>query len=63
MYRSGAVNQDATGKNITGLFKADRRDAYEVKSGVMVWSFGPDRMASHTENAKTGVNKDNILSW
>ena len=63
VYRYDAVNEDAAKKNITGLFKADRRDGYEVKRGVMVWSFGPDRMASHTVGAKTGVNKDNILSW
>ena len=61
VYRKEAVNEVA-GKSVTGLFKAGK-DAYEVKTGVMVWSFGPDRMATHTENAKAGVNKDNILSW
>jgi type II secretion system protein G len=62
-YRATKMNEDATGKNITGAFKADNKDAYEIKSGVMVWSFGPDRMASDLESAKAGVNKDNITSW
>ncbi len=29
----------------------------------MVWSFGPDREASISVKANTGVNKDNVLSW
>ena len=62
LYRKEAVNEDANKKNITGLFKAGR-DAYEVKSGVMVWSFGPDRMATYIQNAKSAENKDNISSW
>jgi len=56
-YRSDVVN---TG--ITNLFKAGR-DAHEVKSGVMVWSFGPDRKANRLQKAKEGDNKDNIVSW
>jgi prepilin-type N-terminal cleavage/methylation domain-containing protein len=62
-YRADRVNQDATGKNLTGAFKADNRDGYEIKTGVMVWSFGPDRMASDQVPANLGVNKDNITSW
>ena len=64
VYRYDAVNHDSAGKNVTGLFRAEnKRDQYEVKSGVMVWSFGPDRMASQLKNAKIEENKDNILSW
>jgi prepilin-type N-terminal cleavage/methylation domain-containing protein len=62
-YRANKMNEDATGKNLTGAFKADNKDAYEIKTGVMVWSFGPDRMASDQESAKLGVNKDNVTSW
>ena len=29
----------------------------------MVWSLGPDGLASAGEKANQGVNKDNILSW
>jgi type II secretion system protein G len=62
-YRAEKMNEDpATKKNLTGAFKADR-DAYEIKSGVMVWSFGPDRTASDQVPANAGVNKDNITSW
>jgi prepilin-type N-terminal cleavage/methylation domain-containing protein len=61
-YRAEKMNEDAAKKNITGAFKADR-DAYEIKAGVMVWSFGPDRMASDVVPANAGVNKDNITSW
>jgi hypothetical protein len=62
-YRADKMNQDAAGKNLTGAFKADNKDGYEIKTGVMVWSFGPDRMASDQEPAKLGVNKDNVTSW
>lgn len=61
-YRAEKMNEDASRKNLTGAFKADR-DAYEIKSGVMVWSFGPDRMASDKVAANVDVNKDNITSW
>jgi hypothetical protein len=36
---------------------------YEAKEPVMVWSAGPDKQISTSVNAKTGVNKDNVLSW
>jgi prepilin-type N-terminal cleavage/methylation domain-containing protein len=62
-YRADKMNEDASRKNLTGAFKADNKDAYEIKAGVMVWSFGPDRMASDQESAKLGVNKDNVTSW
>ena len=62
VYKADAVNQDATGKNVTGAFKA-MKDGYEIKTGVMVWSLGPDRTASDQQLAKQGFNKDNITSW
>ena len=61
-YKADAVNQDSSGKNITGAFKA-MKDGYEIKTGVMVWSLGPDRTASDQQTAKQGFNKDNITSW
>ena len=36
---------------------------YELRGTVMVWSRGPDGKASFTVPAKSGVNKDNVLSW
>jgi hypothetical protein len=62
LYRGDKVNQDATGKNISGLFRAGK-DSYEVKSDVMVWSLGPDRKADFDLPANVAPNKDNILSW
>lgn len=56
-YRSDKVNEGRT-----NLFKVGR-DSHEVKSGVMVWSFGPDRRVDMNEKANQGLNKDNILSW
>lgn len=61
-YKADAVNQDATGKNVTGAFKV-MKDGYEIKTGVMVWSLGPDRVASDQQQANQGFNKDNITSW
>jgi prepilin-type N-terminal cleavage/methylation domain-containing protein len=67
-YRADKVNEEA-GKNLTGAFKAvdsrgrPERDGYEIKTGVMVWSFGPDREASDKISAEKGVNKDNVVSW
>jgi prepilin-type N-terminal cleavage/methylation domain-containing protein len=62
LYRGDSVSQDASGKPIGGLFKA-MKDCWEVKNDVMVWSFGPDKAASHEAKANQDVNKDNILSW
>lgn len=36
---------------------------FGVRSGVMIWSMGPDGQADPTITGTTGVNKDNVLSW
>jgi prepilin-type N-terminal cleavage/methylation domain-containing protein len=41
----------------------DSTERYEHNGGVMVWSFGPDKMASPTNSANEKPNRDNILSW
>jgi prepilin-type N-terminal cleavage/methylation domain-containing protein len=61
-YRADKVNEGANGKNLTGAFKAGK-EAYETKTGVLVWSLGPDRMANDQKGADLDENKDNILSW
>ncbi len=38
-------------------------NAFEARNPVMVWSLGPDGQASAAQNATSGFNKDNILSW
>ena len=50
---------------LNGLVRSDKKDTYEARVGVMVWSFGPDKKADASGNVKgnQGVNKDNILSW
>jgi hypothetical protein len=59
-----------TGYN--GLFNPDpngNTDNFRYHGKVMVWSAGPDRkidsavLSSGLGSAKSGVNKDNILSW
>jgi prepilin-type N-terminal cleavage/methylation domain-containing protein len=35
----------------------------EVSGQVMVWTFGPDKMADPQSKPKAGANRDNILSW
>jgi prepilin-type N-terminal cleavage/methylation domain-containing protein len=63
-YRADKVNVNA-GKVITGAIKPapNSRDEFEIKTDVMVWSFGPDRLANPNELHNAGWNKDNITSW
>jgi type II secretion system protein G len=63
-YRSDAVTDPKrTGKGLKGLISGGMRDTWEVRSGMVVWSLGPDKMADPTQAADAGRNKDNILSW
>lgn len=62
LYRGEKVNEAANGTNISGLFKATK-NGYEVKSDVMVWSLGPDRLADFDKRFNETPNKDNITSW
>jgi prepilin-type N-terminal cleavage/methylation domain-containing protein len=63
-YRAENVNIDKQNpsKPVTGFVKADR-DAWEARTGVMVWSLGPDKMADGNVPANKAPNKDNITSW
>jgi len=57
-----SANPQTPGKGFNGLYEAENK-RYAVRSGVMVWSFGPDGKISTTAKALEGVNKDNVLSW
>jgi prepilin-type N-terminal cleavage/methylation domain-containing protein len=48
---NGLVNPNNTANN------------FQFHGKVMVWSAGPDGKIDPTISAKTGVNKDNVLSW
>jgi prepilin-type N-terminal cleavage/methylation domain-containing protein len=63
-YRGEIVATDPKqpGKGLNGFVKAER-DAWELRTGVMVWSLGPDRMANHSAPGTQLENKDNITSW
>jgi prepilin-type N-terminal cleavage/methylation domain-containing protein len=58
IYRQTLVSQGG----LNGLIN-NGSGIYENNSGVMVWSAGPDRMASNLKDAVTPPNKDNVLSW
>jgi prepilin-type N-terminal cleavage/methylation domain-containing protein len=63
-YDSVSANRKAGGtQGFNGHFRAKGANTYEVRQEVMVWSLGPDGVASAQVPADTGVNKDNILSW
>lgn len=46
-----------------GLKSVGPADTYEYDGSVMAWSLGPDKAFSASVSAKSGVNKDNVLSW
>ena len=60
-YGQGAVSGSDKSAGLTGLTKV--KGEYQANTPVMVWSLGPDGLASEGEMANQGVNKDNILSW
>lgn len=64
-YRLKTVSQDSGGSGYNGLFNSvdPAKDYFEYNGGVMVWSQGPDKLASNSVPAIQGVNKDNILTW
>ena len=63
-YRGTAVSQDpVTKKGINGFVNAGGPDTWELRTGVMVWSLGPDKMADPNTPANKAPNKDNITSW
>jgi len=68
LYRFAQVSRVQSGSRMgfNGLFLPDLapdQDSFEANTTVMVWSLGPDGMASQNVKANEGVNKDNVLSW
>ncbi len=67
MYSLQSVSQDGAGPSgFNGLSNptlATHADNYLFHGRVMVWSAGPDGKYNAGQNAKTGDNKDNVLSW
>ena len=63
-YGQGGVSAPTKADNNEGLNGLTRvKGGYQANSSVLVWSLGPDGLASADEKANQGVNKDNILSW
>jgi len=60
-YGKGGVSGSDKSAGLTGLTKVN--GGYQANTPVMVWSLGPDGLASAGEKANKGGNKDNILSW
>jgi prepilin-type N-terminal cleavage/methylation domain-containing protein len=58
------ANPSGTGvQGLVGLQDYYNNGSYEVRGPVMVWSLGPDGLATNNVGANAGVNQDNILSW
>jgi prepilin-type N-terminal cleavage/methylation domain-containing protein len=73
-YRLDSVSQDIAGNavGINGLVQSAGANTFEFNGGVMVWSLGPDKTASTAPSprppppvggGRSGVNKDNVLTW
>jgi prepilin-type N-terminal cleavage/methylation domain-containing protein len=62
-YRADAVSANGPSAGFNGLFRAGGPNTFELRNDAMVWSLGPDGMASPQQRANAGVNKDNVLSW
>ncbi len=70
-YCNPMVSQDSSDPNgnrgLNGLIKTTTPVTggpfFEANTPVTVWSAGPDKMIDPTSNARTGANKDNVLSW
>ena len=60
-YGQGSVSAAGKGAGLNGLTKT--KVGYNANTPVMVWSFGPDGMASAEAKGNAGVNDDNVLSW
>ena len=60
-YGQGSVSAAGKGAGLNGLTKT--KVGYNANTPVMVWSFGPDGMASADAKGNAGVNDDNVLSW
>ncbi len=64
-YRGTPVSTDPQNrtKGFGGFVNAGGPDTWEFRSGVMVWSLGPDKQVDSTQPANKAPNKDNITSW
>lgn len=62
-YEASKVSQLNGTKGYNGLFVEPGGTFYEARTPVMVWSLGPDGLASDTAKANDRPNKDNILGW
>jgi hypothetical protein len=60
---AGAETNGFSPPNPPPRSSAEARDSYEAKTGVMVWSFGPDHLIDPARDANDPPNKDNIISW
>lgn len=66
-YCQAAVSAVSPGSNrgLNGLSRPEGAsgNTFELNSGIMVWSLGPDSMADASQSATAKPNRDNILSW
>jgi len=60
-YGQRSVSAAERNEGLNGLSRV--KGGYQANAPVLVWSLGPDGLASADEKANQGVNKDNILSW
>ncbi len=63
LYRNLKVSQQSGNTGFNGLYRTAGPNTFEVNLPVVVWSFGPDGLASDLVKANASVNKDNVLSW
>jgi len=64
LYSRTSVSRESGQKGYFGLSNpSNSADQFEFNGKFLVWSLGADRKASAADNAKSGVNKDNLLSW
>ncbi len=67
VYGRMAVSQSSGQQGYNGLFNnvdaGGNGDHFQFHGKVMVWSAGPDQQVNTGVGAKSGVNKDNVLSW
>ena len=64
-YGRASVSQQSGNTGWYGLSKtkSGSPDQFELDNTVMIWSMGFDGTNSVSVNAKSGANKDNVLSW
>ena len=67
LYALQGVSQSSGQSGYNGLFNGvdagGNGNHFEYNGNIMIWSLGPDGKASDNDNAKSGVNRDNVLGW